>query len=126
MRTINHGEENFVMIRMHKYDGITLVFAAILWTTALVAHAQSTEGEKFSSEQIQSGSRIYAQNCAPCHGPRMSDPEGAFDLRKFPRDERTRFINSVSNGKNSMPPWRGLLSPEDIASLWAYLVAGEK
>jgi len=56
----------------------------------------------------------------------MADPEGAFDLRKFPRDQQTRFVTSVSKGKNSMPPWGGLLSAEDIDNLWAYVVAGEK
>jgi mono/diheme cytochrome c family protein len=32
----------------------------------------------------------------------------------------------VTNGKNSMPPWGGLLKPEEIEELWAYVVAGEK
>ena len=77
-------------------------------------------------EQIKRGSALYSQHCAPCHGPRMKDPEGSFDLRKFPRDEHDRFIRSVTQGKASMPPWGGLLKPEDIASLWAYVVAGEK
>jgi len=25
-----------------------------------------------------------------------------------------------------MPPWAGLLKPEEIEALWAYVVAGEK
>jgi mono/diheme cytochrome c family protein len=56
----------------------------------------------------------------------MADPEGAFDLRTFPHDQRARFVNSVTNGKNSMPPWGGLLKPEEIEELWAYVVAGGK
>jgi mono/diheme cytochrome c family protein len=56
----------------------------------------------------------------------MLDPQGASDLRKFPRGERERFINSVTRGKNQMPPWGDLLKPEEIEALWAYLVAGEK
>ena len=44
----------------------------------------------------------------------------------FPRDQRERFVNSVSRGKNSMPPWGDLLKPDEIDALWAYLVAGEK
>ena len=35
-------------------------------------------------------------------------------------------MNSVAKGKNSMPPWDGLLKPEEIEALWAYVVAGEK
>jgi alcohol dehydrogenase (cytochrome c) len=56
----------------------------------------------------------------------MLDPQGASDLRKFPRGERERFINSVMRGKNQMPPWGDLLKPEDVEALWAYVVAGEK
>jgi len=84
------------------------------------------EQMNFKPEDIKRGSALYAQHCAPCHGPRMADPEGAFDLRKFPHDQHSRFINSVTKGKNSMPPWGGLFKPEEIESLWAYVVAGEK
>ena len=76
-------------------------------------------------EQIQRGAAIYERNCSPCHGARMQDPQGAFDLRKFPHNERERFITSVSRGKNQMPPWGGMLRPEDIEALWAYVVSAE-
>jgi len=90
--------------------------------TAVNAFAQET----FSPEQIKRGSAIFSQNCAPCHGPRMADPQGAFDLRTFPPEQKSRFLNSVTNGKNSMPPWGGLFNAEEIESLWAYVMAGEK
>ena len=47
-------------------------------------------------------------------------------MRKFPRDEKNRFVNSVAKGKNNMPPWGDLFKPEEIEALWAYVVAGEK
>src|SRR5439155_11586279 len=40
---------------------------------------------------------------------RTLTPEGAPDLRKFPRDQRERLLTAVSKGKNSMPPWGDLL-----------------
>ena len=49
---------------------------------------------------------------------------GSFDLRKFPHDDRTRFFNSVRNGKNSMPPWKDILRPDEIESVWAYVRSG--
>lgn len=82
--------------------------------------------EPFSPEQIRKGADIYAQNCAACHGARMLDPDSAFDLRTFPPDAKSRFVNSVTKGKNSMPPWGDLLKPEDVDALWAYVMAGEK
>ena len=92
---------------------------------ALTQVAQAQE-VVFTPEQIKKGSAMYAQNCAPCHGPRMADPDSAFDLRKFPRDDRARFVTSVTKGKNSMPPWGDLLKPDDVEALWAYVIAGEK
>jgi len=76
-------------------------------------------------QQVQRGAAIYERNCSPCHGTRMQDPQGAFDLRKFPHDEHERFITSVSRGKNQMPPWSGVLKPEDIEALWAYVISAD-
>lgn len=93
---------------------------------AAVAVNAGAENESFSAEDAKKGSTIYSQNCSPCHGPRMLDPQGAFDLRAFPKDDKNRFVTSVSKGKNQMPPWAGLLSPADIDALWAYVFIGEK
>ncbi len=74
---------------------------------------------------IQRGADVYERNCSPCHGARMQDPQGAFDLRKFPHSERERFVSSVARGKNQMPGWGAILKPEDIEALWAYVVSYE-
>jgi mono/diheme cytochrome c family protein len=82
--------------------------------------------EPFPAEQINKGAAIFAQHCSACHGAHMADPQAAFDLRRFPFDQKRRFANSVSQGKDNMPPWGDLLTPEDIEALWAYVMAGEK
>ena len=109
---------------MHSSIAIASLVAAVL--TCAPSAAQSPQVQGFAAEQLKTGAEIYARNCSPCHGARMLDPQGASDLRKFPRDERERFINSVTRGKNQMPPWGGLLKPEEVEALWAYVVAGEK
>ena len=76
-------------------------------------------------EQVKRGAETFATFCTPCHGERMSNPD-LFNLREFPKDQRSRFINSVTNGKNAMPPWRGQLKPDDIEALWSYVSTGEK
>lgn len=91
-----------------------------------VARADSPETPAVTPEQVKRGSALYAQHCAPCHGPQMKDPEGAFDLRTFPREQHERFTTSVVKGKGSMPPWGDLLKRDDVEALWAYVVAGEK
>ena len=95
--------------------------AAIALALALLpAPASSDEA------QVRAGAEIYARNCSPCHGPRLIGDESAFDLRTFPHDERERFVNSVTRGKNTMPPWGDLLKPDDIDALWAYVLTGSK
>jgi mono/diheme cytochrome c family protein len=89
----------------------------------IVAHAADAA---FTPAQVSAGRALYARNCAPCHGPRMQDPESAFDLRKFPHEDHARFVAAVTRGKNQMPPWGDLLKPDEIEALWAYVTAGEK
>jgi mono/diheme cytochrome c family protein len=100
-----------------------ITVAVLGLVTSSVTFAQE---EVFAKESIEKGRAIYAQNCSPCHGPQMADPQGAFDLRIFPPEQKSRFFYSVTNGKNGMPPWGGLFNKEEIATLWAYVMAGEK
>jgi mono/diheme cytochrome c family protein len=106
---------------MHKRIIISIT---ILFLTSFQSQANAQEA--FTKEFIEKGRSIYSQNCSPCHGPQMADPQGAFDLRIFPPEQKNRFLNSVTNGKNSMPPWGGLFNKVEIESLWAYVMAGEK
>ena len=99
--------------------------AVVLVAVASAAHAGAAENE-FPPDQVRKGAAIYEQNCSPCHGNQMKDPDAAFDLRKFPADQKPRFVNSVTKGKNAMPPWGDLLKPDDIDALWAYVRTGER
>lgn len=99
---------------------LTVVAALALLRAPAIAQ------ENFPPEQIKAGAELYARNCSPCHGPRMQDPEAAFNLKKFPRNQRDRFVRSVRQGKNQMPPWGDMLSTEDLDALWAYVVRGEQ
>ena len=104
-----------------------ITVAATLWLTLACANsvAQSPGGKPFPPEQIKKGAALYATNCESCHGVRMIGPPWAIDLATFPRDRPDRFVDSVTNGKNTMPPWGDVLKPDDIQALWAYVVAGE-
>ena len=93
---------------------------------AALAWANAGAQESFTPEQIKQGAGIYSQTCAPCHGPHMADPQGAFDLLTLSPDQKSRFLASVAKGKNSMPPWDGVFSADEIEALWAYVMAGEK
>jgi mono/diheme cytochrome c family protein len=105
---------------------LSLVFIATVALAGAAAAAEAPQPHDFTAEQVGTGAEIYERNCSPCHGPHMMDPQSAFNLRNFPHDQRDRFVNSVTRGKNQMPPWGDMLKPEDIEALWAYIVAGER
>jgi mono/diheme cytochrome c family protein len=102
------------------------LFSASLGLALTCASLVAQEsGSQFPPEQIKKGGQLFALNCATCHGARMRNPQWAIDLRTFPQDAHARFVDSVTNGKNNMPPWDDVLSPEDIEAVWAYVIAGE-
>lgn len=73
--------------------------------------------------KIDAGETVYNMRCATCHGDDLVNSGQTFDLRKLKADERPRFEHSVVNGKNQMPPWKGVLSDDDIDHLWHYIRA---
>jgi mono/diheme cytochrome c family protein len=74
---------------------------------------------------VREGKQIYADNCSTCHGDQLRNTSGGvtFDLRKLKPDEHDRFVHSVLSGKNDMPPWQGVLEPDQIEGIWAYIRA---
>jgi mono/diheme cytochrome c family protein len=93
---------------------VFLVFVGFLFVNRVRAEDAAAEGEQ-----------IYADYCATCHGEQLQNNSGGltFDLRRLKPDEYPRFVNSVTNGKNKMPPWKGVLSETQINELWAYIRA---
>jgi mono/diheme cytochrome c family protein len=95
-----------------------------LWlATPLPVSAQTAPP---TPQEVDDGRMIYDDFCATCHGRDMVSPGlVAFDLRKFPKDDLTRFRGSVLNGKPpAMPAWRDKLSDEELNLLWAYVRGG--
>jgi mono/diheme cytochrome c family protein len=88
--------------------------------------AQDGAVKPFTTEQIRRGAALYATHCESCHGVRMIGPPWGSDLNTFPRDNPRRFADSVTHGKNAMPPWGDVLKPDEIQALWAYVVAGDQ
>ena len=78
-----------------KYVALPIALACFLITVPAAAE----EAPSFSNDQIETGAELYAVNCSPCHGARMQDPGAAFNLRKFPPDQRERFVNAVTRGR---------------------------
>jgi mono/diheme cytochrome c family protein len=71
--------------------------------------------------QVDAGESVYNDNCQICHGERLVSTGQTFDLRRLTENDRARFDSSVRNGKNQMPPWKGVLTDEEIDQAWHYI-----
>lgn len=96
------------------------------WTAFLAAVALLglvRPGSAAESETAAAGGRVYGNYCENCHGEELRNTSNGvtFDLRKLRPDEHERFVTSVTNGKKQMPPWNGVLTPDQIESVWAYI-----
>lgn len=89
----------------------------------LVLPGSSYAEESFDPASVSAGEATYMDFCSSCHGEALRNTSGGvtFDLRRLGPDEHDRFIRSVTNGKSQMPPWGGVLSPEQMESIWAYV-----
>ena len=98
---------------------------AFAFTMAVLGAALSltTTASAQDAAKIEAGENVFSTNCAICHGEQLESTGQTFDLRRLKDNERARFDNSVRNGKNQMPPWKGVLTDEEIDQLWHYIRA---
>jgi mono/diheme cytochrome c family protein len=110
---------------------IAAAAAGAILATAAISRAQDNKQAAAATEpppsrqMFEDGQQVYRDRCSRCHGWDMVNLGSySFDLRKFPKDDRKLFFNSVLNGKNSMPAWKGVLTDREIEQVWAYVRTG--
>jgi mono/diheme cytochrome c family protein len=96
--------------------------AAAMTALAPGATAQHAAGAR-EQAAVAAGEAVYNNNCQTCHGDGLVSSGQTFDLRRLTADDRARFETSVRDGKNQMPPWKDVLSDEEIDQLWHYIRA---
>jgi mono/diheme cytochrome c family protein len=110
---------------------------------SLEGYAGKSNPYRGREEVVETGHTIFNQSCAVCHGAdAVGNRSPAPDLRRLDgfcrriEDEATRthclsdvdryFAKTVIDGKIivgtvHMPPWRGVLTPEQLWSIKTYL-----
>lgn len=73
------------------------------------------------SAGAEDGEQLYEEHCASCHGEKLRSTGAIPDLRDIGAGERARFDEAVLEGRGQMPAWQGVLTPDEIDHLWAYL-----
>jgi cytochrome c55X len=107
--------------------GMTAALAAVS-TAAAQDGSQTASNDPADPALVQQGKQIYAAHCSHCHGFNMVTAGNVtYDLRTFPHDQRERFFESVTNGKDRlMPPWGDVLTQDEIGEIWSYVRSGGK
>jgi cytochrome c55X len=90
----------------------------LVFTVALLA---TIPGMAQDQAAIEAGEQLYEQHCASCHGEKLRSAGTIPDLRDLGADDRTRFNNATINGRGQMPAWAGMLSPQELDQVWAYV-----
>jgi mono/diheme cytochrome c family protein len=76
--------------------------------------------KKAASKKKVDGEKIYKQYCVACHGVYGDmGASGAFNLKesKLSLDEK---VTVITNGRNTMTPFKGLLSEAKIKAVAEY------
>jgi quinohemoprotein ethanol dehydrogenase len=93
---------------------LVVLVAALLIGAIAPANAQD-------QEVIQAGEEVYEEHCGSCHGEKLRSTGAIPDLRRLGAGDRARFDQAVLEGRGQMPPWQGVLSPQQFDQLWAYI-----
>jgi mono/diheme cytochrome c family protein len=110
----------------------TKLFFALAGAAAIMAFAahgpvslaaQQAPAPAPATDSATAGAPLYQVYCAACHGPNLKPAESVFDLRDLAPSDKRRFVNSVTRGKDSMPAWGALLTPQQIEAVWDYVMS---
>jgi len=71
--------------------------------------------------QVEAGEMLYEEHCSSCHGEKLRSSGAIPDLRELGAGDRPRFDKIVTDGKDQMPSWQGVISEQGMDQLWAYI-----
>src|SRR5271166_1677053 len=103
---------------LRKCAGATIALGALL---SFMTHLLAQDAAAMDKAKVEAGENVYSTYCQVCHGDRLVSTGQIFDLRQLTGSDHARFDNAVRNGKNQMPPWKGVLSDEEIDQVWHYI-----
>jgi cytochrome c6 len=101
---------------------LILTLFAIVLSTALIQQPALADAD------LGVGAKVFGANCAACHmngGNVVAANKNlkAETLKQYGMDSATAIITQVTNGKNAMPAFKARLTPEQIESVAAYVLA---
>ena len=74
-----------------------------------------------AQDRVEAGEQVYEEHCATCHGVKLRSTGAIPDLKQQKADGRARFDQMVMAGRGQMPAWQGIIGPDELDQLWAYV-----
>ena len=100
--------------------------AEALYPEQAAAAAANVADFTVTPEAVAAGQAVFTQNCVACHGP---DLAGIIDLPFLDEEwihggQASQIINTIIVGvpEKGMVPWGGILSPEQINQVAAFVI----
>jgi mono/diheme cytochrome c family protein len=89
-------------------------------TGAAPAAAAATSAVRVANANVVAGQRVYEQACVFCHGTDGKGDHGGASLAGI--TDLAAAAQTVTAGRNSMPPFGAALTSEQIRDVSAYVV----
>ncbi|MFC3344575.1 c-type cytochrome [Paenibacillus abyssi] len=106
--------------------------AAIVMTAAMLLSGCGASTDKSEPQtgtdavetgQFAAAQKIYKQNCMTCHGADLQGQRGP-NLQKIGSSlNEEQIAGYISNGRGGMPPFKTVLTDEEIHELAAWLAS---
>jgi quinohemoprotein ethanol dehydrogenase len=93
----------------------------LIWFAAAAVATASAPCAAQDPAAIEAGEQVYEEHCQSCHGEKLRSAGVVPDLRALGENDRAKFDTMVLNGRDQMPAWQGIVSPEALDQLWAYV-----
>jgi mono/diheme cytochrome c family protein len=95
------------------------VAALILSVTGGAASAQSDVDDP---AEVEAGRMVYEANCSGCHGAEGQGSDVGRSLTDIAtQGERSRHIETVTNGRNTMPAFGGSLDETEVSAVVSFV-----
>jgi mono/diheme cytochrome c family protein len=118
------------MTRLYSISKLSIALLAAI--ALLILGWMRVNAQTPSPEQLKEGARLFAENCAVCHGEKGEGRIGATLAKDWPAIRPDRTVqNDIANGipGSLMPAWSdkkgGPLSDEDINALVGFILSWE-
>lgn len=95
---------------------------SLFWLCAMLVLALTTQTSQ--AADITKGEALYTTHCVSCHGKSgIGDMADAPDFSQYNSLIKSdiELLDAISQGKNAMPLYKGILSDEEIFDVIAYL-----